>query len=157
MTDDDLDLILAGDPVAAIEAAKRLISADAIDTAKLRNVAVNNQNKIWARVAAIYALGFSEDELMAGAALADIVADSDDREECRAHAAEALAHLGEARTVPLMAEILARDDSAQVKRWCVYALAEIGGAKARNVLKKFAKTNPTGEVADELRMALSRR
>jgi hypothetical protein len=54
-------------------------------------------------------------------------------------------------------EILAREDCAEVKRWCVYALAEIGGTKARNVLKKFAKTHPTGEVAEELQIALSRR
>src|SRR5260370_497409 len=156
MTDRDHDVILAGDPIESIEAAKRLIAADAVDAAKLRDIAVNRKNKTSARVAAIYAVGFSDDPSMAGPALKDIAANPNDDEECRAHAAEALAHLDEASTVPLMEEILARDDSTQVKRWCVYALGEIGSAKARKVLRKFAKTNPTGAVADELRIALSR-
>jgi len=56
-----------------------------------------------------------------------------------------------------MKKILARDDSPRVKRWCVYALSEIGCAKALGVLKTFALTKRTGEVGEELRAALSRR
>ena len=155
---DDHDLILTGDAIEAIEAAKRLISADAADAAKLRAISVNRRNNIAARVAAIYALGFADNEQIAGAALQEIVADREDDEECRAHAAEALAHLGPPGTIALLEKILATgDDSPQVKRWCVYALGEIGGPKARNALTKFAKTKPTGAIADELRMALARR
>ena len=156
MTAREIDVILAGDPIEAIEAAKRLISADAIDASALTAVAVNKKNKTVARVAAIYALSFSDGDAIAAPALADLVADRNDDEECRAHAAEALAHLSEPRAVPLMGQILARDDSARVKRWCIYALGEIGGAKARKILKEFEKTSPTGELSDELRSALSR-
>src|SRR5260370_19915999 len=124
MTDRDHDVILAGDPIESIEAAKRLIAADAVEAAKLRDIAVNRKNRTSARVAAIYALGFSEDGSIAGPVLAEIVANPNDDEECRVHAAEALAHLDEASAVPLMEENLARDDSNQGKRWCVYALRE---------------------------------
>jgi HEAT repeat protein len=144
-------------PRRTIEAAKRLIADDIVDAAQLAKVARNKKNRLWARIAAIYALGFADDESIAGPVLTDIVGDLDDIEECRAHAAEALGHLREPRTVPLMKKILARDDSPRVKRWCIYALSEIGGAKALGVLKTFALTNPTGEVGEELRAALSRR
>jgi hypothetical protein len=43
-----------------------------------------------------------------------------------------------------------------VKRWCVHALGEMDGTQARNVLLRFANTNPTGVLAQELRTALSR-
>jgi HEAT repeat protein len=155
---DDYDLILAGDAIDAIEAAKRLISADIADAARLRDIAVNRRNKDSARVAAIYALGFANDEQIAGDALLNVVADRDDTEQCRAHAAEALAHLDEPRATALLEKILTTSaESAEVKRWCVYALGEIGGLKARNVLRKFGKTNPIGVVENELRIALGRR
>jgi len=157
MTDQNMRLILAGDPVEAIEAAKRLIADDIVDGAPLAKVATNKKNRPWARIAVIYALGFADDESTAGLVLTDIVGDRDDIEECRARAAEALGHLREPRTVPLMKKILARDDSPRVKRWCVYALSEIGCAKALGVLKTFALTKRTGEVGEELRAALSRR
>ena len=156
MTDRNLSLILAGDPVKAIEAAKRLIAGGAVDAAPLIRVAKNKKNRSWARIGAIYALGFADDESVAAAVLVEILGDRNENEECRAHAAEALGHLREPRTVATMKRILLEDDSPRVKRWCVYALAEIGGAKARNVLKKFALGNPTGEVGEELRAALSR-
>jgi HEAT repeat protein len=157
MTQHDLDLMLAGDPVEAMETAKRLIVAEAMDPVALSRIAADKKNKSGARVAAIYALGFVDDPAVAGPVLADILADPSDDEECRAHAAEALGHVGEPPIVPLMQKILHRDDSSEVKRWCVYALSEIGGAKARSALKKFAATNPPGKMAEELRLALSRR
>lgn len=157
MTQHDVDLMLAGDPVEAMEAAKRLVLADAVDPTELGRLAADRKNKPWARLAAIYALGFADDAVIAGPILADILADPHDKEECRAHAAEALGHIGAPPIVPLMQKILHRDDSLEVKRWCVFALSEIGGAKARNALKKFAATNPTGKLAEELRLALARR
>ena len=152
MSQHDID-----DPLEAMEVAKRLIVGGAVDPAALSKVAADKKNKPGARVAAIYALGFVDDGSIAGPVLADIVADSTDSEECRAHAAEALGHLREPRAVRLMGEILARDDAPEVKRWCVYALSEIGGNKARLILKKLAMTKPTGELGKELRAALSRR
>jgi HEAT repeat protein len=156
MIDQNLSLILAGDPVESIEAAKRLIAGDAVDAAPLAKVARTKENRPWARIGAIYALGFAADEAADAALLVDILGDRDDSEDCRAHAAEALAHLREPRTVATMKRILTGDDSPRVKRWCIYALAEIGGAKARDVLKKFALTKPTGEMGKELQAALSR-
>ena len=155
---DDYDLILTGDAIDAIEAAKRLISADVMDEARLRDIALNRKNQESNRVAAIYALGFANDEQIAGDALLNIVADRDDTEQSRAHAAEALAHLDEPKATAVLEKILATNgESAEVKRWCVYALGEIGGLKARNALRKFAKTNPVGVVENELRIALGRR
>jgi len=75
MTDQNMRLILAGDPVEAIEAAKRLIADDIVDGAPLAKVATNKKNRPWARIAAIYALGFADDESTAGLVLTDIVGD----------------------------------------------------------------------------------
>ena len=149
--------MLAGDPVEAMEAAKRLIIAEAMDPVGLSRIAADKKNKSGARVAAIYALGFVDDPAVARPVLADILADPSDEEECRAHAAEALGHIGAPPIVPLMQKILHGDDSSEVKRWCVFALSEIGGAKARSALKKFAATNPPGKLTEELRLALARR
>ena len=44
MTDQNMRLILAGDPVEAIEAAKRLIADDIVDGAPLAKVATNKKN-----------------------------------------------------------------------------------------------------------------
>src|SRR5207244_13368292 len=96
MTAREIDVILAGDPIEAIEAAKRLISADAIDASALTAVAVNKKNKTAARVAAIYALSFSDGDAIAAPAPADLVPDRHDDEERRAHHAEALAQIGRA-------------------------------------------------------------
>lgn len=152
----DYELILAGEPGAATAAAKRLISANAADAATLRDIALNKENSSSARVVAIYALGFTDDGAIAGPTLAGIVADADDPDDCRAHAAQALLRLHAPGIVALMAEILSREESPQVKRWCVHALGEMDGTHARNVLLRFATTNPTGVIADELRTALSR-
>lgn len=153
----DQEIIVLGDPVEAMEAAKRLIVADAVEVGELGRVAAEKSNKPGSRVAAIYALGFADDEATAGRVLADILNDPNENEECRAHAAEALGHIGGAGIVPLLENVLNRDDSLEVKRWCVYALSEIGGARARNLLKKLSTTNLTGELADELKNALSRK
>jgi hypothetical protein len=152
----DYDLILAGEAGAATAAAKRLISAEAVDAAKLRDIAIDKNNATAARVVAIYALGFSDDGSVAAATLGEIVADANDGDECRNHAAQALVRLHAAGIVALMGDILAKDQSAQAKRWCVRALGEIDGVQARNILLRFARTNPQGEVANELRTALSR-
>ena len=154
----EYDVILNGNEVDAIEAAKQLIVTDAADAAKLRQIAVNRQNKIAARVASIYALGFANNDLIAGAALLDILSDRTDDAECRAHAAEALAHIEEPKSIGLLEKILATEvEPTEIKRWCIYALAEIGSPKARNALRKFAKSKPIGVLADELQIALANR
>jgi hypothetical protein len=152
----DYDLILAGEPVAATAAAKRLISAETVDAAKLRDIALDKNNAAAPRVVAIYALGFTDDGSLAAATLAAIVGDPNDIEECRAHAAEALVQLHAPGIVALIEQILAKDASANVKRWCIRVLGQMDGTQSRNVLLRFAKTNSAGEVVDELRSALSR-
>jgi hypothetical protein len=152
----DYELILAGEPGAATAAAKRLISSASADVERLRDIAVNKQHASSARLVAIYVLGFTDDGAIAGPTLAAIVADHDDADDCRAHAAQALLRLHAAGIVALMAEILERQESELVKRWCIHALGEMDGTGARNVLLRFANTNPTGALAQELRTALSR-
>jgi HEAT repeat protein len=152
----DYELILAGEPGAATAAAKRLISSAAADAAKLRDIATEKQNASSARIVAIYALGFTDDGAIAGPTLSAIVADADDADDCRAHAAQALLRLHAPGIVALMTEILAREEAPQVKRWCVHALGEMDGTQARNALLRFANTNPAGVLAEELRTALSR-
>ena len=61
MTQHDLDLMLAGDPVEAMEAAKRLIVAETMEPVGLSRIAADKKNKSGGRVAAIYALGFLDD------------------------------------------------------------------------------------------------
>jgi HEAT repeat protein len=152
----EYELILAGEPGAATAAAKRLISSPAADAATLRDIATNKQNQSSARIVAIYALGFTDDGAIAGPTLAAIVEDHEDADDCRAHAAQALLRLHVPGIVALMDEILSREESPQVKRWCVHALGEMDGTHARNVLLRFANTNPSGVIAQELRTALSR-
>jgi HEAT repeat protein len=152
----DYELILAGEPGAATAAAKRLISSGAADASKLREIAVDKRHASSARIVAIYVLGFTDDGTIARPTLAAIAADHEDVDDCRAHAAQALMRLHALGIAPLMEEILGREEAPQVRRWCVHALGEMDGTHARNVLLRFADTNPSGEVLQELRTALSR-
>lgn len=152
----DYDLILAGEPVAATAAAKRLISAEAVDTAQLRDLASNKNNPAAARIVAIYAMAFTDDGSVAAATLAAIAGDRGDSDESRAHAATALARLHAPGVVTALAEILAGGEGETVQGWCVRALGELDGTQARNALLQFARSNPRGAVADALRTALSR-
>jgi HEAT repeat protein len=152
----DYELIVAGEPGAAIAAAKRLISSNGADAAKLREIATDKENPSSARIVAIYALGFTDDGTIAAPTLAAIVADDEDADDCRAHAAQALLRLHAPGIVALMEEILTREESPRVQLWCVHALGEMDGTRARTVLLRFASTNPTGVLLQELRTALSR-
>jgi len=70
-------------PRRAIEAAKRLIAGDIVAAALPAKVATNKKNRPWIRIAAVYALGFGDDESIAGPVLTGIVGDSGDTEGCR--------------------------------------------------------------------------
>jgi HEAT repeat protein len=151
-----MDLVLSGDPVESIEAAKRIVEQENVDPSSLARIAADRNANKWSRIAAIYALGFIDDESKSAPALLRILADRDDDESCRSHAAEALGHMAEPKTIPAMERLLLADDSQEVKRWCVYALGELGGQEALKTLQKFAMTNPSGLLADELRAVLER-
>jgi HEAT repeats len=152
----DYDLILAGEPVAATAAAKRLIAAAAVDAPKLRDIACDKTSPAVARIVAIYVLAFTDDGSLAAATLRGIAADRDDAAECRRHAATALARLHAPGVVTMIEDVLSRDEAATVQRWCVNTLGDIDGTMARNALLNFASTDPAGEVAGALRIALAR-
>ncbi|HTV89195.1 MAG TPA: HEAT repeat domain-containing protein [Stellaceae bacterium] len=152
----DYDLILSGEPAAATAAAKRLISTEAVDAARLRDIAIEKKNPDAARIVALYALGFTDDGSVASGTLAGVAADDNDSEGCRRHAAAALTRLHAPGVVKLLSELLEHGEPEPVQRWCVHALGDMDGTQARNVLLKFARANPAGEVVDELRTALAR-
>ena len=151
----DVRVILSGDPAEAMEAAKRIIEHEDVDIHTLTDIATNETCAKWSRVAAIYTLGFIDDKSKSARALTRILANRNEDQECRAHAAEALGHMEEPKAISVMAKILMAEDSPEVKKWCVYALTELGGSETRSILEQFATTTPTGTLADELRLALS--
>ncbi|HJU18920.1 MAG TPA: hypothetical protein VJ770_20895 [Stellaceae bacterium] len=54
-----LEPLFHGDPVEAMEAAKRIIGGQlAVDTAGLTAILRDRKSRKWARIAAIYSLGF---------------------------------------------------------------------------------------------------
>lgn len=154
-SDPNIEIILNGDPLGAIEAAKRVILTGTADLDKLISIAIDKDKATWSRIAAIYALGFRDDE-RTGEALVNILADRDDNEECRAHAAEALAHVRHPKAVSIMRSILFGDEPIDVKRWCVYALSEIKTKQTHSILHEFAQTKPKGILGREVRTALRR-
>ena len=108
MTSPDVDAILRGDPTEAIEAAKRIIVNDSATADALAGIAGDKDRNMWSRIAAIYALGFIDDTSTSGAVLVGILADRNETDECRSHAAEALAHVKHPQAVSTMEAILHR-------------------------------------------------
>ncbi len=49
-----------------------------------------------------------------------------------------------------------RDEPSSLKRWCVYALSEIGTPHAKTVLIRLKESNPKGVVAKEMNLAFER-
>jgi hypothetical protein len=153
-TDRTLLRMLTGDPTEAMESAKKLIGSKVPpEPALLEQIASERRYKRWSRIAAVYTLGFlsskpSVDTLMS------ILRDGSDDPRVRAHAAEALGNIRDKRAIAALREALLGNEAASIKRWCIYALSEIGAERARPILEELAATRPTGAVARELRMAL---
>ena len=83
-----------GNLVADIETAKGLIGRyPRIDLSMLLQVATDRHQPVPARVAAIYTLGFTDDDGVSGPVLAWIVMNSMEPELVRDHATEALGYL----------------------------------------------------------------
>lgn len=80
-----------GDPVEDFEIAKRLIAKHPhVDVAGLLSTAADHSALHSARLASIWALGFTDDTSLSRTALARIADDADEPEDLRDHAAEAL-------------------------------------------------------------------
>ena len=83
-----------GDLVADIETAKRLISHyPRVDLSMLLQVATDRHQPVPARVAAIYTIGFTDDDGVSGPVLARIVTNPMEPELVRDHATEAIGYL----------------------------------------------------------------
>lgn len=150
----ELQCILTGGPVEAIEAAKRIAGgAPTLRPSILIRIAGGGQYKKWSRIAAVYALGFVGYRASAGA-LIRILKNKREHSELRSHAAEALGNLRTGQAISGLESVLFGKEKSSLKSWCIYALSEINTAKARFTLVRFAKTKPRGKVAEELRSAL---
>ncbi len=146
--------ILTGDPLDAMEAAKKIVNgAIKVDPDLLLLIVDNHQYKTWSRIAAIYALGFLNHPSSARS-LIGIVGNTKEPSQVRSHAAESLGNMRAHSAIPTLARILSRRERASLKKWCVYALGEINTSKSNAVLKKFEATKPTGRVLKELMSAV---
>ncbi|HWZ97807.1 MAG TPA: HEAT repeat domain-containing protein [Candidatus Dormibacteraeota bacterium] len=148
--------ISGADPVQAIESAKRMVRSrrDSISASLLIDIAAKTCYRPWSRIAAVYALGLLNHEPSVRI-LVRILQDPSESIELRAHAAEALGNLGRERALPALRKILMSDQKLILRKWCIYAISEIGGTTARRILGRFAKTHPRGTLLDELNSVMS--
>jgi HEAT repeat protein len=127
--------LLRGDPIEAMETAKQIIGHKlVVDPASLETIVLDKQSRKWARIAAIYSLGFLGERSMVPALLS-VLSDRNERIPVRAHAAEALGNIGDAGAVPALAQVLTEEASPSLRQWCSYALEEIDDPDARTALK----------------------
>jgi HEAT repeat protein len=116
---------LFGEPVEAMEFAKRIIGGTAkVNQRDLAAIAKDKAHPTWTRVAAIYALGLIASRRQAPS-LRRIVGDHGDDPFVRAHAAEALGNIGDRRAPDLLMGILAMHPPAELHASCEYALREL--------------------------------
>lgn len=93
VTPNDLDTIVIGESVEAMEAAKRIIQKGSFTPVTFISLAKNKGMRLWTRTAAIWLLGFVDDEGVSIPDLERIVRDPTEVEQIRDHAAEAIAHI----------------------------------------------------------------
>jgi len=148
--------MLSGRPDDAMEAAKRIVTRKAqIDPALLAEIASNRTYKKWSRIAAIYALGFADYKRFGQTPLRVLSNRSEDS-ALRDHAAEALGNMREPRATATLGKVLMAKENPRIKRSCIYALSEIGTARAYSILKKFEATNPSGKIGTVLKQELTK-
>ena len=149
--------LLTGDEVRAIDAAKQMIAqAERIDPELLVRIVRDPGYRRWSKVMAAYVLGFLP--LTAGANAASVLrvvlADPRASISLRTHAAEALGNLKDEGATSLLAErLLDAHEPASVRKWCLYALQELGSADALQAIHSFAETEPQGALRRELVLA----
>jgi HEAT repeat protein len=147
--------LLTGQQERAMEAAKQMIGLPErdVNAEMLVAIAGDPEYKTWSRVAAVYVLGLCSLAAESGVkgCLRGIVADQKEAVRLRSHAVEALGNLRDEGAVKLLVERLF--DAAEhktVRRWCIYALAEVGTAEAQAGLRTFSKSRPVGVLGSEL-------
>ncbi len=146
--------LLTGDPERSIEAAKQLISMPTGDRPGVLIKVVDDPGyKLWSKVAAAYVLGFvplaktSEHQYV----LRKKLADAKSSVRLRTHAAEALGNLRDKGSAEILGErLLDSEESTAVRKWCIFALAELGSSDALQFLSRFGRTHPQGILAQEL-------
>jgi HEAT repeat protein len=121
--------LLTGDPYAAMEAAKKLISIhEQVNPESLISVLEDHTRHPWSRIAAAYVLGFLDyGPSNAGAkALLRVLKDSSERVSLRSHAAEALSNLGATEAISVLQGLLHDpEESRSLQKWCEFALSEL--------------------------------
>ncbi len=86
-----MTMIFSGHPVEDMETAKRMIANHPnVDLPDLIAIASDRTQPRSARIAAIYTLGFTDDHGISGAALAHIASNTEEPDDVRDHATEAL-------------------------------------------------------------------
>jgi hypothetical protein len=91
VTKTDLDVILGSDPVEVMEAAKRLVDQHNprhVETLVL--IASTKTPRLWSRIAALWTLGFIDDDGISVPDLQRIAEDDSEPAEIKDHALEAL-------------------------------------------------------------------
>jgi HEAT repeat protein len=133
---DRLQPKFTGNAVADMETAKWLIShAGQLDIPAFMELAGDQRQPQWARIAAIYTLGMADDRYESASALVQILDDDADDEQVRAHAAEALGQMYAPEAVAVMDRVLTKGPP-EVQHWTRYALTEMDTATARQVLQR---------------------
>jgi HEAT repeat protein len=146
--------LLTGDPVEAMEAAKQIIGRKGVlAPALLLEVAENRKYRRWSRVGAVYALGFLEFKPSVPS-LIRILQDSRESLSLRCHAAEALGNTQDSRAIAVIDQVMTRDEPSSLKKWCIYALSQIGTSQARKILTRVREAKPKGTIAKEIKLAL---
>ena len=144
-------------PEEVIESAKRMLRSgrDPVAASLLIDIAASALYRPWSRIAAVYALGLLDYEPSVRI-LIRILRDPSEKLELRAHAAEALGNLRRKRALPALHKILMSERQLELRKWCIYAISEIGGSAAHRILGRFARTRPRGKLLDELNSVMGR-
>ena len=117
--------LIEGDPTTSMEIAKAIIGHKiSVDYKLLGEIAADKSLQTWARIAAIYTLGFSGKNDFSPT-LRNILADDSDDAIVRAHAAEALGNLQDRAAIALLRNILSRKPPPELSESCSYALHEL--------------------------------
>lgn len=119
------------------EAAKQLESV-AIEMVLFLVGVLEDAKRADTRAAAAYVLGFGRFGC-ARTSLEQVLDNAGEEAFVRGHAAEALAYIGDPRSVGVLLKHLEEKDP-QVKYWCIFALGQIAGPEAVPALKHVAES-----------------
>jgi hypothetical protein len=159
-----LNMIRDGNKAEALETAKWLIGHHRqVRVGALMKIAKDNRCGTWNRIAAVYTVGFLRRRPNVAPGLIALLADRTLDVDIRGHTAEAIGYYRAKAAIPLLRKILLSSESPGLKVECIFALARMWewsddfktfNSGARKALNEFARTQPTGKAAKELRQAL---